>query len=404
MSAPLASGLMVPGSLPSTGFACDADAMRWLFQLVPRQYLRYVPTAEGQFPWVPTPGGKPTKDRRNWIIPLIESLRAHPDLEVVKEGRWDTGYKGFPRFAIRKGHTFRSEFINLDIEDNYDDHWAVWDQLCEEFGLSKDRRPPLLLSVKGDFDTAACMFGPIKALFSADRHVVPFREANAREIDKMDGIPDVVYQLELPIETISIGRAAPVGADALLADWLGHRAVKVIELCPPDARVGGHACNGDKDNQPGLVPRTCASSVRLMNNAAAGWPKHGQLPGGERVPRRPMEFAHIPLAFGCKPPPLTEGFYAPLARLRVQPSTVIVAGCLHPDRTVDEVRKILGWVNRFVGLARRATLGTDAPAEPVVVAPACGLGRTTLERAAEVLSQGVAMCETETALAGQVDG
>ena len=39
-----------------------------------------------------------TGDRRNWVISMIEALRAHPDFRVVKDGDW-SDYDKTPRFA-----------------------------------------------------------------------------------------------------------------------------------------------------------------------------------------------------------------------------------------------------------------------------------------------------------------
>ncbi len=83
------------GSLPGP---TPAAAMTTALEIL-GPYLRTLPDGE-------------TGDRRNWIIPIIESLREHPDLELRKPGDW-SDYDKTPVLKIRKGRTLYG--ANLDF-------------------------------------------------------------------------------------------------------------------------------------------------------------------------------------------------------------------------------------------------------------------------------------------------
>ena len=55
-----------------------------------------------------------TGDRRNWVIPMIESLREHPDLDLAKDGDW-SDYDKIPRLRVKPGHRLYGASLDLGI-------------------------------------------------------------------------------------------------------------------------------------------------------------------------------------------------------------------------------------------------------------------------------------------------
>ncbi|MEO7193824.1 MAG: hypothetical protein ABIZ05_03240 [Pseudonocardiaceae bacterium] len=110
--------------------------------------------------------------------------------------------------------------------------------------------------------------------------------------------------------------------------------------------------------------------MKLANAIGRRWPVD-----------RPLEYIHAPLASGEDPPPLDDSFYRPLARLQLPPQIRLVAGFLHENRTLEELRRILAIVESQVG-------------KPVDVAASCGLGRRGVAAAGIVMRQSSALCAT----------
>ena len=61
--------------------------------------LRYLPDGE-------------TGERHHWIIHIIEALRSHPDLELVKPGGW-SDYDDTPVFRVKRGHTLSGSSLDF---------------------------------------------------------------------------------------------------------------------------------------------------------------------------------------------------------------------------------------------------------------------------------------------------
>jgi hypothetical protein len=78
--------------------------------------------------------------------------------------------------------------------------------------------------------------------------------------------------------------------------------------------------------------------VKLTNAIVQRWPVG-----------RPLEYVHAPLAAGQDPPPLDESFYQPLAQRRLSAEARFVAGFLHENRSMDELRRILATIDVRIG-------------------------------------------------------
>lgn len=304
-----------------------------------------------------------TGDRDRWVGGIVDSLRSHPDLEVRREGAW-SGYDDPLNFAVRKGHRFTGEGLDLGHVDAYRASRPVFDRLRAEHG-----RPDLSFQVgiPGDFDMALFTFG----LTGPFRHRGAFTDATVREIEQIhaEAGDDVLFQVEVPAELVFVAKL-PVALQPAMAAWMGGIVTSLARRAPRGARFGVHLCLGDLGHKALCAPRDAGPLVKLTNAVVRRWPVD-----------RPLEYVHVPLAAGEDPPPLDEPFYRPLAQLQLPPQIRLVAGFLHEDRSIEELRRILAAVESHVGSF-------------VDVAASCGLGRRGVAAAGAVIRQSAELCAT----------
>jgi hypothetical protein len=291
-----------------------------------------------------------TGSRRNWIGRLIENLRTHPDLKVIKDGDW-SDYDTTTGFRVRKGHTF--DYVDLDYYEHFEESWPLFKDARTEMG-----RPEMAFQVgiPGPIDVSFAAFGfnPVLGL----RHSRPFEDATVVEIAKIHAAAgdEIVFQLEIPIEVEIVNRI-PTPVRGVLAKQLARRILKVIRRSPPGTRWGFHLCVGDMNNKAFSRLEDAGTLVMLANALLAGFPAG-----------RTLEFLHIPLAHGSEPPTAEEGFYAPLKELEIHPDVRLIAGFAHEAQSLDEQLKLRSLTESQVGRA-------------VDIAASCGLGRRDMAAA-----------------------
>jgi hypothetical protein len=297
--------------------------------------------------WVPD--GE-TGERLNWVVHIIEKLRAHPDLEVANEGDW-SDYDDVLRFRVRKGRKLRGESLDFGHVEPFREGFREFGELKAELG-----REDLVFQVgiPGDFDMAGMVLGPLGALV----HRRAFREATVAEIRSIhaEAGRDVVFQLEVPFELVSVARA-PALVQPLVARLLARGIARIAHDAPTGARFGVHLCLGDMNHKALMQMRDMGPVVELANSIVAAWPA-----------RRELEFVHAPFAGASQAPTLDPGHYAPLAGLRIPPTTRFVAGFVYEHQSLAEQQQLLSIIESAVG-------------RPVDVSAACGLGRRSAEEA-----------------------
>src|SRR4051794_25832525 len=74
-----------------------------------------------------------TGDRQDWVKPLIDGLRSHPDLELVRDGDW-SDYDKVPRFKVRRRHTLRAESLDFGIAQTFRDSYPAYEELAPGTG------------------------------------------------------------------------------------------------------------------------------------------------------------------------------------------------------------------------------------------------------------------------------
>ncbi|HEU5473437.1 MAG TPA: hypothetical protein VFV67_22565 [Actinophytocola sp.] len=295
-----------------------------------------------------------TGDRRNWIVHILESMRAHPDLEPRRDGDF-SDYDHMLSFRVRRGHTLRGDTLDFGHVAAYDANVEIFRKIIAEVGL-----PELTfqVGVPGDLDMALFTLGPLGAV----RHRRAFTEATVREIREIHlrGNSSVLFQIEVPVELVFVARMpGPLrpAAAALLSGGIARLAGRA----PAGARFGIHLCLGDLGNRALGTMRDATPVVALTNAILKRWPRD-----------RPMEYVHAPFAAGNRPAPLHPEYYRPLSRLRLPAGTRFVAGIVHEDRDLAEHRRILDIVERTLD-------------RKVDVATACGLGRRTPDTANKIM-------------------
>ena len=325
------------GSLPGDS---SEEAMSTALQVLgPR--LRSLPDGE-------------TGVRRNWVISIVDSLRDHPDLEVVKPGDW-SDYDKTPTLRVRRGRTLLGANLDFGHVAAVGDSYPVFERLREFYDL-----PDLVFQsgVPGDLDLAMFTLGPAGAL----RHRRPFTEATVTEIRGVRAIagPATVYQLELPVELVLLAKV-PRPALPLVAGRLAAGVCRLAAAAPPDSVFGLHLCLGDMNNKAFGTMRDVAPLVELTNAIVRRWP------GGQR-----LSYVHAPFAAADQPPTTDAAFYAPLDGLQLPSGTRFAAGFAHESQSLDEQLRVRGLIEEKLG-------------HPVDISAACGLGRRTPEAGLAVL-------------------
>ena len=299
-----------------------------------------------------------TGERRNWIVHIVEALASHPDLERVHAGDW-SDYDRRTRLRIRPGHRLRPEALNLGYAASFQAHLRLHRQLRARFGLTD---LPYQVGIPSDLDLALFALGPAQAL----RHRHVFTIATAAEIGAIHALAgdEVLFQLEVPVELVLVARA-PRLLRSLVARVLAQGVARLAQRAPAGARFGVHLCLGDLGNRALCHPRDAGPIVSLTGALIRCWPAG-----------RPLAYVHAPFAAGETPAPLAAEFYAPLTNLRLPERTRFIAGLLHEQHSLEQLRVALGHVEQALGF-------------PVDVAAACGLGRRTPESAVGLLQLGL---------------
>jgi hypothetical protein len=125
----------------------------------------------------------------------------------------------------------------------------------------------------------------------------------------------------------------------------------MVAMAPEGTRFGLHLCLGDFHHRALAEMGSARPLVTLANTLAASWPQG-----------RPLEYIHAPFAAAQKPGSLDPSWYEPLADLDLPEGVRFVAGFVHEDLGVGELREVQTLIERHVG-------------HEVDVAATCGLGR-----------------------------
>jgi hypothetical protein len=311
-------------------------------------YLRSLPDGE-------------TGDRRNWIIPIIEGLRAHPDLELRKPGDW-SDYDKTPQFRVRRGHRLYGASLDFGHLAAVKESLPAFEQARAEAG-----REDLVFQegVPGDFDLAMFTLGPVGAL----RYRRAFTEATLAEIRDVKVLagPGTLFQIEVPVELVLLAKA-PAQARPALARVLARTVTALAAGAPVGTRFAVHLCLGDMNNRAFGTMTDTTPLVLLASAILAGWPAD-----------RPLELLHAPFAAADQPATTEPGFYQPLRSLRLPADLTFAAGFAHEAQPLDSQLTIRSIVEDLLG-------------REVAISAACGLGRRSADAGRAVLERHAELC------------
>lgn len=288
-----------------------------------------------------------TGARSWWIRAILDRLRDHPDLELVRDGDYSS-YDSTPLWRVKQGHDLTADSLEpfLVMGEAFDSSYPVFRELRDAYG-----RPDLdfQVGVPLHLDLAVDAFG--EAGFSPAIYD-PCLEATARQVRAVQARSrgDVVFQLEMPVPLVAIAGTPEQGQPQAAAE-MAQRILDLPRRADPGTRFGVHLCLGDMNHKALARMRDVAPLVLLANELSRTWPVD-----------RPLEFIHAPFAAAEEPPTFDEEFYAPLGDLDVSSDIRFAAGCVHESLSLDQERRLLALIE---GLAGRQ----------VDLAAACGLAR-----------------------------
>jgi hypothetical protein len=302
-----------------------------------------------------------TGDRRNWIISIVEGLRAHPDLELAKAGDW-SDYDKVPRLKVGRGHKLYGASLNFGHAAAVADSFPEFEKARAVAGL-----PDLAFQegVPGDFDLAMFTLGPLGAL----RHRRAFTEATLMEMGDVKAVtgPAALFQIEVPVELVLLAKA-PAPIRPLLAKVLARTVTGLAAGAPEGTRFAVHLCLGDMNNRAFGTMGDVGPLVLLANAIVSTWPTG-----------RALELVHAPFAAADQPATTDRIFYAPLSELQLPARVRFAAGFAHEAQSLGDQRTIRSIIEDRLG-------------RQVAIASACGLGRRSEAAGRAVLERTAELC------------
>ncbi len=306
-------------------------------------------------PWLDRLSDGETGLRSQWVTPVVEGMRANPNVEMTQDGDY-SHYEKTPKYKVREGRTLDPASIELGFRRAFEASYPAFKELRGRHGREGVR---FQVGVPTPIDLAVVVFGP--AAFADPLLIQAFLGAEIKEISEIAALADpedVVFQLETIVAIPAVGsqetsgdnHAVSGGADEMLGRIAGLFAA-VAQGAPENTHFGIHLCLGDFNHEAFSRLDTVEPIVRVANAIVERWPEG-----------RPLDYIHVPFAAASEPPPTEPQFYAALGDLRLPEGVRLAAGFVHEH--VDEA-------------GHRALLATieQAAGREVDVAATCGLGR-----------------------------
>lgn len=288
-----------------------------------------------------------TGERSMWVLPTMDWLRANPDVELVQDGDY-SDYDHATRYRVRDGRTFDPANIELGYHRFFQRSYRAFRELRERHG-----HPDISFQVgcPAPVDLAVDAFGYETA--NADHSLArAFAAATLREIGaiRAEAGDDVIFQIETVVSMVAVART-PEAHQQAVAGQMAGAMTSMVALAPEGTRFGVHLCLGDFHHRALAEMGSARPLVTLANALGAAWPEG-----------RPLEYVHTPFAAAEKPGSLDPAWYEPLADLDLPDDVRFVAGFVHEDLGLDQLREVQALIERNVG-------------HEVDVAATCGLGR-----------------------------
>jgi hypothetical protein len=311
--------------------------------------------------------------RSQWVTPVLEAMRANPDVEITQEGDYTT-YDRTPKFKVKDGAHLDPANIVLGIRHAFEASYPQFKELRKRHQREGIR---FQVGVPSPIDFAIVCFGPEG--FADPSLAEAFLGAEIRELSEIATLADpedVVFQLETII-ALPAAAMSPTPDQHQMEGDSGDMVERVAGLfaavaagTPPRTHFGMHLCLGDFNHVAFSRMLNAEPIVRVVNAVVARWPEG-----------HPLDYIHVPLAAAAEPPSLEPDFYAPLAGLELPPDVRLAAGFVHEH--LDEA-----------GHEQLLSVIESAAGREVDIAATCGLGRRpTLEEAWDAMNKSRTLLE-----------
>ena len=309
------------------------------------------------------PDGEPC-ERHDWVLWQKRVLARHPDFEpvVLPED---------PRGAIWKIATYRLRpgrraadiaFGDLGYAAAAIDSYRAFEQ-----ALASGALPPHA-KFQVSLPTAVAFIWFFVAEATEQASLLPvYERALIKEVRRIaEAIPGelLAIQWDAAVEPIRIERRRVRGPDRRFRDWISDIprleeafSSAIARLCnavPPGVDCLLHLCYGDFGHKHLLEPSDMRVMVDLSNAVLA------------RL-ERPLELLHMPVPRGRH----DDAYFAPLAELKLPPSTRLALGLVHHTEGLEGTLRRMATANKH---ARDFAIATE-----------CGLGRRPAQTLAELL-------------------
>ena len=309
------------------------------------------------------PDGEPG-ERHDWVLWQKRVLARHPDFEPV-------ALPEDPRGAIWKITTYRLRpgrraadiaFGDLGYAGAAIDSYRLFEQALVSGALPRHARFQVSLP------TAVAFIWFFVADAAEQASLLPaYERALIDEVRRIaEAIPGerLAIQWDAAVEPIRVERRRLRGPDKRFRDWISdipdleaYFSSAIARLC--NAVPGGadcllHLCYGDFGHKHLLEPSDMRVMVDLSNAVLA------------RL-QRPLDLLHVPVPRGRH----DDAYFAPLAGLKLPPSTRLALGVVHYTDGLEGTLRRIATAKKHAG--------------HFAIATECGLGRRPADTLADVL-------------------
>lgn len=305
--------------------------------------------------------------RSDWITHLEPIFRDHPDLEPSQEVfKVHAGSKAHVRYQPKAGvdpSTIR--FGDLGYAENARASYADFRRLREAGRIAPGTRFQVDLVPA---HSVIWLFVAESAQASLDP---AYNDAVVAEMRKIaDAIPheDLAIQFDIAsavFARLERGVPTPYGRDkAEMVERFSEIIARLADPVPADIPLQFHFCYGDANHKHAIEPTDMGDMVDMANALTA------------RI-SRPIDLIHMPVPRDRD----DDAYFAPLARLKIDPKTRLILGLVHFTDGIEGARRRLATAGRH---AADFGIGTE-----------CGFGRRDPATIPELLNIHLAAATAE---------
>jgi SAM-dependent methyltransferase len=270
------------------------------------------------------PDGEPGP-RSDWILWQYPVFTALPQFEVGPPG--DDSFRTLPKLRLRDGERAADIVLdNLGFADAAIASYAIFSKLKRDGVIPAHVRFQVCLPTP---------LAPISAFIDPEHQaqVEPVYEARVlRELDEIfAAVPhdQLALQWDTRLEFAILEGIRPAWFEGTRAGVL-ERLLRVSRGVPAEVELGFHLCYGDDYHGHFTVPDDTGKLVEIANVLASAL-------------YRPLNWIHVPV-----PADAEDEYFAPLQALRLDPSTELYLGVLHPHDGKVGARRRISCASKFV--------------------------------------------------------